>query len=269
MATESRELDIIVAELAQLKRQHKRLKGIVYLLLGLVIAVLVLGQSQRRPVGTTIEVRELGVVDSQGKRIATLGSDEAGLPQLVFLDREGRARLSLAFDWWNSCPVLAILDTTGDKQISLAGSLPGYASLRLGRTYLSEGQVVLFDHGGRQRVFIGSESSGNNEDDRSSWGFWIRGMYAKPSVEDTATFADRLAVLAATLERISASTRVALVHSPDGPSLSLRDENGYSRAVLGSVALVSHDRMGTETKRPPSSLVFFDREGYVIRKYPE
>lgn len=62
--------------------------------------------------------------------------------------------------------------------------------------------------------------------------------------------------------------RAALAVLPDeGPSLSLLDANGKVRAVLGACTLETKV-IGVEERRPESSLVLFDRDGWVVWKAP-
>lgn len=61
--------------------------------------------------------------------------------------------------------------------------------------------------------------------------------------------------------------RLVLEAGEDESSVELRDQQGKTRAVLGSVGLTSPQLGGTE-KRPVSSLVLFDKDENVVHRLP-
>ena len=68
-------------------------------------------------------------------------------------------------------------------------------------------------------------------------------------------------------EKRSAGTVLIAVGEDGNPAINLEDQNGNTRAVLGAVELESNAN-GASEKRPPSSLVLFDRDGKVISSAP-
>lgn len=114
--------------------------------------------------------------------------------------------------------------------------------------------LVLSDEDGRPRVILRSESLGFLDKE------WIPRVMLGLDPDGNRPSLD--------LMGRDFGLRISLgLDSDNRPSLQLRDKDIQIRAVLGYTELVT-TRTGAVEKRPPSSLVLFDKEGNIIWKAP-
>ncbi|MGB7497431.1 MAG: hypothetical protein WBR26_06885 [Candidatus Acidiferrum sp.] len=227
MTADEQDLKAIAQRLEKIEKQNRTLKRFGLAILSLVGAIVTMGQAQA---SRSIVASEFRLMDSSGTVRATLGF-HGGEPTLNLIDANGRARANLTTE------AIEFADSNGTTRVVLGSSTAIYYKL-------VEGQPHITDHG-PALLFSGADHKTRVD---------LRGMSEGASI---SLFSQGPANL---------DKQVVLESSPDGPSLTLSDAQGF-RAIVGKASL-STPSTGATGKTSAASVVLFDKDGKSIWSAP-
>ena len=242
MTSQTLDLQTVVERLEKVEAQNRRLKWAGVLVVVVVCAVVLMGQAS--PKKRVVEAERFILRDAGGNMRAWLGVDAKNWVGLSLFDKDEKPRVGLTV-YADGSADLKLRDAEGTLRAGLEASADGKTNLvlydveergRVGLFVLGDGLggLSLYDAEGKNRVALGVESDG--------------GPYL--------SFFDA-----------GGKRRIGLNTTSDLPRVALNDADGVLRAVLGSTSLETI-QTGAVTKRAPSSLVLFDKEGKVIFQAP-
>jgi hypothetical protein len=251
-------LDVRVA---RLESQSRTLRLLLFAV-GAAISVLAC-QRLSKPRSTVLEVSRLVVRDEGGKTIVVLGT----LPRELSAEKAWESGLGL---YGENGQLRASLDMTAGDSPTLRLITPEGKE----RLLLSEGGLDLINKTGEKEISLSAAFGKDNPNSKTN--MLSGGPYlslssgekaGSPSV-DLSIDHDGYPALNLWGPGPPGVVRASLHVEADGSSsLKLTDEDGKTRAALGSVSLVSTRTDSTEV-RPPSSLVLFGRDGKVVFMAP-
>lgn len=227
----------------------------------------------------------LGGKDGKGGVALSVTAD--GVPHLVFTDKDGKRRINLGLSEENGQPAFVIggkddgmiiltMFKNDSAELSFSGKGNKYPSIIMS-TEQGIPNLSLCDNNGKNRITLSigkDESSGLNFNNKDGKNVITIGnsadhnginLYDNNSKCGIGLHSDGSPTLGLVDE--NGKHRAFLALEDGRPSLKLYDEKGITRTAIGSVDLVTKST-GTETRRPLSSLVFFNDKGEVIWKAP-
>jgi hypothetical protein len=222
----------ITDRLDRLERENRQIRKTAALLVLVIFAAMLSGQSSPPDASKGIEAQQFTVKDANGTARASWGINSTGAVVLGFMDADGKARLTLSVEPDGS-PVLYLYgrDQTRRFLLHLNHDLP---------------ELVLFNSQQKRRVSLmvdAKQGSGgllvsDNEEKR-------RGSFF---VGDDGS-------VAMTLLDENENLQIGLGRSKQGPLLSMNDLKGNARIILGSLA-------------QGPALQLYDDKGGLIRAIP-
>jgi hypothetical protein len=232
---EERMIETLTRRLERVERTNRRLQGVGALGLAALAMVGVMGQTAPKQVPPEIQAEAFVVRDASGKVRVALNASLG----LVLLDQAGKRRTSLTATGLN------IAGSNEEPRVTIGAIPDGPVAL------------LLWDQAGDVRAGLRLEDTGRPSLVLGDRAEKPRVMLGLPDAETARlTFHDR-----------NGRTRASVTVSESGPGLTLLDEKGTARAVLGHVKLPGA-RPGVTEERPAASLVLFDQDGGAIRKVP-
>ena len=204
----------------------KRIALVIFLVTGAVVAM---GQA---PVKRIVTADEFILKDSAGIVRAKLGfAGVSNEPTLTLIDANGRARANVSIE------AIDFVDSNGTTRVVLGSTTAIYYKLVEGKTQITDqGPGLLFsgaDH--KTRVDLRGMSEG------ASISLFSQGP-------------------------VNLDKQVLLESSPDGPSLTLSDFQGF-RSIVGTTSLKTPST-GASTKTSAASVILFDKEGRSVWSAP-
>lgn len=256
----------LLRRIERLERENRRFKQTASLVFLGVASLLVVAQVS--PKSTAVEAERFLVKDRKGNVRAQLGVDSLGRPSLTIGGVKEKPRIEMGLGPFGSAlltlvggPFFAdVPDSTNVAdptkrinsriQLHARTAFSSHIEIRNVEEHLAFGAQLEVPPSGRPRILLFDNRRVVHLDKASS----LLGI-------DTA-LGPELAGL------VGSVPRAVLALDRDGkPSLLLLDDSLETRAVLGDVTL-QEPRSGAVEHRPPSSLVFFDKDGMAVWKAP-
>lgn len=137
------QLEALAGRLDRLERENRLLKRAGLAAIGLIAAVVLMGQAQPSHVAKMVEAERFLVRDATGKPRATLGLLPDGSPSLNLIDKDGNIRMAVGMKPEGS-PSINLYDKTQTNRAVLATLPDGSPAL------------VLFNKAGETQALLGS-----------------------------------------------------------------------------------------------------------------
>lgn len=222
----------IEERIERLERQNRRLRNGLGVVVIAAITVGLVGFTAQQGIPDVVRARQFVVVDSRGDLLASFHSLNEKEPRLSF---------------WDSAFLKKNPGGDRIREWAFFGVDHDGKTLSLRMNHQNGKSAVIVttsEEGGAGLILTDAKSSG---------------MIAMRA----ATDGQRIS-LTGSSKRAIRLTNGQLSHLT---YISLSDENGIDRAVLGATSLTT-TRTGTVEKRAPSSLILFDKDGKVLWKAP-
>ncbi len=215
-------------------------------------------QATNGQIEDVISVRELKVVDEQGKTVAILG-EYNGLPSLEFIDTEkDLTPLMLGL-----VPVhgpYIQLERSDSASVFMAASEEGLG-LSIGKSSNPQFEVIVDEIGAHLKMNDGNASEYSLGIHSSQACF----SYGDKIVLGLGLFGKKRGMFIA--DTNGAVRLASVLRNEEFPSVDIVDTNEVIRATMGCTSLETIST-GNVTSRSASSLVLFDKEGKVLWSAP-
>jgi hypothetical protein len=256
----------VTERLDRLERENRRLKRIGGVVLVGLAAIVLMGQAMPGKAAKVVEAEKFVVRDTAGHARIILGSQPYGGYGVHLYGDDGETRAILAEGPVGQGGYLSLSATRTASSARLSVS-PGWVSLKMDATQRTKDDARL------EGEFQRKATQGATPEERREAGqmitAWPRDGYtAIIDVMSMPTGMQRAEVeIGHEVTPIKRDNAVTLWSTRNGPSLTISDEQGHDRTVLGHAEL-KDVRTGSVEQRPASSLILFGEDGRVIWKVP-
>lgn len=227
----------------------------------------------------TWPLRGIGIfiLDDEAKPIAALGIEVSGAPVLQLRGQNGSATLATGHGaLTNRGPALMLISGTNQASLSVRGDQDslGEAALNLASKARSSDKETEIDLETTKHLGATLSLTFTDHSSESEKSVGLRATPYLPYLNISSgkeIFSGMRRGKELSQEEINrrliAQARIGLGIESGGPHLSMTDQNGNLRTVLGTTQL-KDSRTGSVETRSPSSLVLFGENGTVIWQAP-
>jgi hypothetical protein len=233
MSAQPDELNAIRSRIAALERENRRMKKIAMTVVVAAVAAITMGQARQSRI---IEGEKFVLKDTSGKTRAELGIS-GGFPSLRFVDPDGMFRAEFSSEllaFTNGQVIRSKFKDSADPSKGV-----DYEPIDGPMVTLSESGLTVMENvkgNGARHLFVSLD--------------WV----TNPSL---------------ILQPLSTGGRgsgIEMTSAADGPSLTIRDREGFS-SVFGSSSLITPST-GETHKTSAASIVLFDKDGHKVWSAP-